>query len=158
MEDPQRASQSIEPIRLGVTHDGHTIPVDRADSVRGTAEGGLVNLPLDNDTRKLVVQWAAQQGVPTILLFCILGFLAYSMVVLIPEVDKKRSEEIAERISALVERQNEAIVRIVDSHDKDRELFIQLMRSQLPTVPEPARDLKQWIFLLFSRFVLRRRQ
>jgi hypothetical protein len=80
------------------------------------------------------------------------------MVVLIPEVDKKRSEEIAERISGLVERQNEAIVRMVESHDKDRELFIQLMRSQLPTVPEPARDFKQWIFLLFSRFVLRRRQ
>jgi hypothetical protein len=99
-----------------------------------------VNLPLDNDTRKLVVQWAAQQGVPTILLFCILGFLAYSMVVLIPEVDKKRSEEIAERISALVEKQNESIVMMVESHDKDRELFIQLMRSQLPALPKPAED------------------
>jgi hypothetical protein len=140
MEDPQRASQSIEPIRSGVTDDGHTIPVDRAASVRGTAEGGAVNLPLDNDTRKLVVQWAAQQGVPTILLFCILGFLAYSMVVLIPEVDKKRSEEIAERISALVEKQNESIVMMVESHDKDRELFIQLMRSQLPALPKPAED------------------
>jgi formiminotetrahydrofolate cyclodeaminase len=62
------------------------------------------------------------------------------MVVLIPEVDKKRSEEIAERISALVERQNEAIVRMVDSHDKDRELFIQLMRDQLPAMPKPAED------------------
>jgi hypothetical protein len=140
MDDAQRASQSIEPFRSGVTDDGHTIPVDRAASVRGTAEGGAVNLPLDNDTRKLVVQWAAQQGVPTILLFCILGFLAYSMVVLIPEVDRKRSEEIAERISALVERQNEAIVRMVDSHDKDRELFIQLMRDQLPAMPKPAED------------------
>ena len=140
MDDAQRASQSIEPFRPGVTDDGHTIPVDRAASVRGTAEGVGVNLPLDNDTRKLVVQWAAQQGVPTILLFCILGFLAYSMVVLIPEVDKKRSEEIAERISGLVERQNEAIVRMVDSHDKDRELFIQLMRDQLPALPKPAED------------------
>jgi hypothetical protein len=140
MDDAQRASQSIEPFRSGVTDDGHTIAADRAASVRGTAEGVGVNLPLDNDTRKLVVQWAAQQGVPTILLFCILGFLAYSMVVLIPEVDKKRSEEIAERISALVERQNEAIVRMVDSHDKDRELFIQLMRDQLPAMPKPAED------------------
>ena len=140
MDDAQRASQSIEPIRLGVTDDGHTIAADRAASVRGTAEGVGVNLPLDNDTRKLIFQWAAQQGVPTILLFCILGFLAYSMVVLIPEVDKKRSEEIAERISGLVERQNEAIFRMVESHDKDRELFIQLMRSQLPAMPKPAED------------------
>jgi hypothetical protein len=140
MDDAQRASQSIKPIRLGVTDDGHTIAADRAASVRGTAEGVGVNLPLDNDTRKLVVQWAAQQGVPTILLFCILGFLAYSMVVLIPEVDRKRSEEIAERISALVEKQNESIVMMVESHDKDRELFIQLMRSQLPALPKPAED------------------
>jgi hypothetical protein len=62
------------------------------------------------------------------------------MVVLIPEVDKKRSEEIAERISALVEKQNESIIMMVESHDKDRELFIQLMRSQLPTLPKPAED------------------
>ena len=158
MDDAQRAVEPQQSFRHGVTDDGHTNPVDRAASVRGTAEGQPVNLPLDNDTRKLVVQWAAQQGVPTILLFCILGFLAYSMVVLIPEVDRKRSEEIAERISALVEKQNESIIMMVESHDKDRELFIQLMRSQLPTVPEPARDFKQWIFLLFSRFVLRRRQ
>jgi hypothetical protein len=140
MDDAQRALEPQQPFRSGVTDDGHTIAADRAASVRGTAEGVGVNLPLDNDTRKLVVQWAAQQGVPTILLFCILGFLAYSMVVLIPEVDRKRSEEIAERISALVERQNEAIVRMVDSHDKDRELFIQLMRDQLPAMPNPAED------------------
>jgi hypothetical protein len=62
------------------------------------------------------------------------------MVVLIPEVDKKRSEEIAERISALVEKQNESIIMMVESHDKDRELFIQLMRDQLPAMPKPAED------------------
>jgi hypothetical protein len=138
MEDPQRPLEPQQPFRLGVTDDGHTIPVDRAASVRGTAEGGAVNLPLDNDTKKLVAAWIAQQGVPTILLFCILGFLAYSMVVLIPEVDKKRSEEIAQRISDLVTRQNEAITKMVESHDKDRELFIELMRDRLPAKPSPS--------------------
>jgi len=138
MEDPQRPLEPQQPFRLGVTDDGHTIPVDRAASVRGTAEGGAVNLPLDHDTRKLVAAWIAQQGVPTILLFCILGFLAYSMVVLIPEVDKKRSEEIAQRISDLVTRQNEAITKMVESHDKDRELFIELMRDRLPAKPSPS--------------------
>jgi hypothetical protein len=158
MDDAQRASQSIESFRSGVTDDGPNYAASSAASVRGTAEGVGVNLPLDNDTRKLVVQWAAQQGVPTILLFCILGFLAYSMVVLIPEVDKKRSEEIAERISGLVERQNEAIVRMVESHDKDRELFIQLMRDQLPTAPKPTEDYKKWTCLYCLRFVRRRRR
>jgi hypothetical protein len=138
MEDPQRPLEPASTFRSGVTDDGHTIPVDRADSVRGTAEGVGVNLPLDNDTRKLVAAWIAQQGVPTILLFCILGFLAYSMVVLIPEVDKKRSEEIAQRISDLVTRQNEAITKMVESHDKDRELFIELMRDRLPAKPSPS--------------------
>ena len=138
MDDAQRAVEPQQSFRSGVTDDGHTIAADRAAIVRGTAEGGAVNLPLDNDTRKLVAAWIAQQGVPTILLFCILGFLAYSMVVLIPEVDKKRSEEIAQRISDLVTRQNEAITKMVESHDKDRELFIELMRDRLPAKPSPS--------------------
>ena len=137
MEDPQRPLESINTDKPPVTDDtAATAPQDGL-AVRG---GGLeqVNLPLDNDTKKLVAAWIAQQGVPTILLFCILGFLAYSMVVLIPEVDKKRSEEIAQRISDLVTRQNEAITKMVESHDKDRELFIELMRDRLPAKSSPS--------------------
>lgn len=137
MEDPQRPSKSANANNPSVTDDTAATAPQDGFAVRG---GGLeqVNLPLDNDTKKLVAAWIAQQGVPTILLFCILGFLAYSMVVLIPEVDRKRSEEIAERVSALVERQNESLEKLVDSHDKDREVFIELMRLQLPAKPTPA--------------------
>jgi hypothetical protein len=138
MEDPQRAPQSAN-TDIPIATDGAASTQEHADGsvVRG---GGLeqVNLPLDQDTKKLVAAWIAQQGVPTILLFCILGFLAYSMVVLIPEVDKKRSEEIAQRISDLVTRQNEAITKMVESHDKDRELFIELMRDRLPAKSSPS--------------------
>ena len=138
MEDPQRAHEPAS-TNIPVATDGAASTAKHADGsvVRG---GGLeqVNLPLDQDTKKLVAAWIAQQGVPTILLFCILGFLAYSMVVLIPEVDKKRSEEIAERISALVEKQNESIIMMVESHDKDRELFIELMRDRLPAKSSPS--------------------
>ena len=136
MEDPQRASQPSNTDKPPVTDDtAATAPQDGL-AVRG--RGDEMNLPLDNDTKKLVAAWIAQQGVPTILLFCILGFLAYSMVVLIPEVDKKRSEEIAQRISDLVTRQNEAITKMVESHDKDRELFIELMRDRLPAKSSPS--------------------
>ena len=137
MEDPQRAHEPIDANNPSVTDDTAATTTKDGFAVRG---GGLeqVNLPLDQDTKKLVAAWIAQQGVPTILLFCILGFLAYSMVVLIPEVDRKRSEEIAERVSALVERQNESLEKLVDSHDKDREVFIELMRLQLPAKPTPA--------------------
>ena len=138
MEDPQRAPQPISANVSSVTDDTATA-AKHADgiAVRGRGDD-QVNLPLDQDTKKLVAAWIAQQGVPTILLFCILGFLAYSMVVLIPEVDKKRSEEIAQRISDLVTRQNEAITKMVESHDKDRELFIELMRDRLPAKPSTS--------------------
>ena len=136
MDDPQRASITTDANVSSVTDDtAATAPQDGL-AVRG--RGDQMNLPLDNDTKKLVAAWIAQQGVPTILLFCILGFLAYSMVVLIPEVDKKRSEEIAQRISDLVTRQNEAITKMVESHDKDRELFIELMRDRLPAKSSPS--------------------
>ena len=137
MEDPQRA---LEPINTNVSPvtDDTAATYQHADGLAVRGRGDEVNLPLDNDTKKLVAAWIAQQGVPTILLFCILGFLAYSMVVLIPEVDKKRSEEIAQRISDLVTRQNEAITKMVESHDKDRELFIELMRDRLPAKPSAA--------------------
>ncbi len=104
-----------------------------------------MNLPLDNDTKKILFGWLAQQGVPTILLFMILFFLAYSMIVLIPEVDRQRSNDIAEKIGGLIEKQNEAIKimadsqqKVVESHDKDRELFINLMR--IPAIPKPTED------------------
>ena len=136
MEDPQRASQPINTDKPPVADDTAAISTQDGLAVRG--RGDQMNLPLDNATKKLVAAWIAQQGVPTILLFCILGFLAYSMVVLIPEVDKKRSEEIAQRISDLVTRQNEAITKMVESHDKDRELFIELMRDRLPAKSSPS--------------------
>jgi hypothetical protein len=136
MEDPQRAHEPSNANKPPVTDDTAATTPQDGFAVRG---GGLeMNLPLDQDTKKLVAAWIAQQGVPTILLFCILGFLAYSMVVLIPEVDKKRSEEIAQRISDLVTRQNEAITKMVESHDKDRELFIELMRDRLPAKSSPS--------------------
>jgi hypothetical protein len=98
-----------------------------------------VNLPLDQDTKKLVAAWIAQQGVPTILLFCILGFLAYSMVVLIPEIDKQRSQEIADKVAQLIERQDTTISKLVDSHDNDRLLFIKLLQLELePAKPTPT--------------------
>ena len=137
MEDPQRAFEPINTDKPPVTDDTAAATTQDGIAVRGRGDDQL-NLPLDNDTKKLVAAWIAQQGVPTILLFCILGFLAYSMVVLIPEVDKKRSEEIAQRISDLVTRQNEAITKMVESHDKDRELFIELMRDRLPAKSSPA--------------------
>jgi hypothetical protein len=138
MEDPQRASITIDANKPPVTDDTAATAPQDGFAVRG---GGLeqVNLPLDQDTKKLVAAWIAQQGVPTILLFCILGFLAYSMVVLIPEIDRQRSQEIADKVAQLIERQDTTISKLVDSHDNDRLLFIKLLQLELePAKPTPA--------------------
>jgi hypothetical protein len=138
MEDPQRPSIAIDANKPPVTDDTAATTTQDGIAVRG---GGLeqVNLPLDQDTKKLVAAWIAQQGVPTILLFCILGFLAYSMVVLIPEIDKQRSQEIADKVAQLIERQDTTISKLVDSHDNDRLLFIKLLQLELePAKPTPT--------------------
>ena len=138
MDDPQRPLEPINANVSSVTDDTAAATTQDGIAVRGRGDDQL-NLPLDQDTKKLVAAWIAQQGVPTILLFCILGFLAYSMVVLIPEIDKQRSQEIADKVAQLIERQDTTISKLVDSHDNDRLLFIKLLQLELePAKPTPA--------------------
>ena len=138
MDDAQRASQSIEPFRSGVTDDGHTIAADRAASVRGTAEGVGVNFPLDDDTKKWFVHLAFQQGFPAFMLLCVMVFLAYAVIYLIPEIDKKRTEDLTTKFEAISAGHDKVLQQLIESHSEDRRVFVEIMRTHIPALPKPA--------------------
>ena len=137
MEDPQRPLEPSNANVSSVTDDTAAATTQDGLAVRG--RGDEMNLPnVDNDLKRIFFNWLAQQGFAVILLFGILGFLAYSMVVLLPEIDKQRSQEIADRVAQLIERQDATISKLIESHDNDRAVFTELMRLQLPAKPIPA--------------------
>lgn len=78
------------------------------------------------DTKEAIVDWLKQQGVSTVLLCAILAFIGYGVVFLVPvhiEMIKDGYREISERHSATVEK-------LVDSHDKDRQMFVDLLSGR----------------------------
>lgn len=78
------------------------------------------------DTKEAIIDWLKQQGVSTVLLCAILAFIGYGVVFLVPvhiEMIKDGYKEITERHAITVEK-------IVESHDRDRQMFIDLLNGR----------------------------
>ena len=78
------------------------------------------------DTKEAIVDWLKQQGVSTVLLVAILAFIGYGVVFLVPlhiQMIKDGYKEIAERHAITVEK-------IVESHDRDRQMFVDLLNGR----------------------------
>ena len=84
------------------------------------------------DTKEAIIDWLKQQGVSTVLLCAILAFIGYGVVFLVPvhiEMIKDGYQEITDRHAITVEK-------IVESHDRDRQMFVDLLNGrQLVTKP-----------------------
>lgn len=78
------------------------------------------------DTKEAIIDWLKQQGVSTVLLCAILAFIGYGVVFLVPvhiEMIKDGYKEITDRHAITVEK-------IVESHDRDRQMFIDLLNGR----------------------------
>jgi hypothetical protein len=84
------------------------------------------------DTKEAIIDWLKQQGVSTVLLCAILVFIGYGVIFLVPvhiEMIKDGYKEITDRHAVTIEK-------IVDSHDRDRQMFVDLLNGrQLATKP-----------------------
>jgi uncharacterized protein YabE (DUF348 family) len=81
---------------------------------------------MTTDTKDAIIDWLKQQGVSTVLLFLILLFIGYAVAVLVPEhinIIKAGYREVAETHEATVRK-------VIDSHDKDRQMFIDLLNGR----------------------------
>ena len=78
------------------------------------------------ETKEAIIDWLKQQGVSTVLLCGILAFLGYAVIFLVPvhlTMIKDGYKEVSERNAATIEK-------IVDSHDKDRQMFVDILNGR----------------------------
>ena len=78
------------------------------------------------ETKEAIIDWLKQQGVSTVLLCAILAFIGYAVVFLVPvhlTMIKDGYKEVSERNSQTIEK-------IVESHEKDRQMFVDLLNGR----------------------------
>lgn len=78
------------------------------------------------DTKEKVIEWLFQQGVSTVLLVAILTFLGYAVTVMVP----KHFDQIEKGYGRNAEITAKAIESIAASHDRDRQMFIDLISGR----------------------------
>jgi hypothetical protein len=79
-----------------------------------------------DQTKEALIDWLKQQGVSTVLLCAILAFIGYGVIFLVPvhiEMIKDGYQEVTDRHAVTVEK-------IVESHDRDRQMFVDLLNGR----------------------------
>lgn len=74
--------------------------------------------------------WLYQQGVSTVLLFLIFGAICYAGHTTLPkhlEQIQKGYQQHALEINKAAEQMNKAIDRVTTAHEKDRDMFFEIM-------------------------------
>jgi hypothetical protein len=80
----------------------------------------------DDVTKKRILEWLAAQGISTILLICILGFIGYGVVVLVPG----HITQIQKGYEVNAETLSKSLDKIAESHDRDREMFMKILTDK----------------------------
>ena len=78
------------------------------------------------ETKEAIVDWLKQQGVSTVLLCGILAFIGYAVIFLVPV----HLAMIKDGYKEVTERHAQTIESMVQSHDKDRQMFIDLLSGR----------------------------
>ena len=81
---------------------------------------------MTDQTKEALIDWLKQQGVSTVLLCAILAFIGYGVIFLVPvhiEMIKDGYQEVTDRHAVTVEK-------IVESHDRDRQMFVDLLNGR----------------------------
>jgi hypothetical protein len=80
------------------------------------------------ETKEKVLEWVFQQGVSTVLLCGILAFMGYAVVFIVPT----HIDQIEKGYQRNAEITAKAIEAIASSHDRDRQMFVDLLNGRLP--------------------------
>lgn len=75
------------------------------------------------EDRRKIIEWIAQQGVSTILLCLILGFIGYAIVVLVPQHIAIIQAGYEKNAAAL----EKSMEKMAESHDRDREWYAKML-------------------------------
>lgn len=81
---------------------------------------------MTQDTKYRILEWVFQQGVSTVLLCGILVFIAYAVLKVAPI----HIDQIEQGYQRNAEILNKSLERLADSHDRDRQMFIELLNGR----------------------------
>jgi hypothetical protein len=76
--------------------------------------------------KERLIEWLLQQGVSTILLCCILAFMGYGIIYMVPahlEMIQSGFQKNAQELSRSIEM-------LAASHDRDREMFLRMLGTR----------------------------
>lgn len=82
--------------------------------------------PMSDDTKNKILNWLLQQGVSTVLLCAILGFMGYGIIWIVPshlELIQRGYEKNASQFT-------DALDNVVAAHERDREMFLRMLDSR----------------------------
>jgi hypothetical protein len=82
------------------------------------------------ETKERILEWVFQQGVSTVLLCGILAFMGYAVIFIVPS----HIDQIEKGYQRNAEITAKAIEAIAASHDRDRQMFIDLLNGRTPVV------------------------
>jgi hypothetical protein len=80
------------------------------------------------DTKERILEWVFQQGVSTVLLCGILAFMGYAVIFIVPS----HIDQIEKGYQRNAEITAKAIEAIAASHDRDRQMFVDLLNGRIP--------------------------
>ena len=84
---------------------------------------------MTQDVKDRILEWMFQQGVSTVLLCGILAFMGYAVVFIVPS----HIDQIERGYQRNAEITAKAIEAIAASHDRDRQMFVDLLNGRVPT-------------------------
>jgi hypothetical protein len=83
------------------------------------------------DAKERILEWLFSQGTSTVLLCCILGFMAYDKITLEPQ--RAKSQQDANQELAL--RHVDAIKQVIASHERERDVFLAMLQIKKQATP-----------------------
>lgn len=106
---------------------------------------------MTQEAKDRILEWLFSQGTSTVLLVCILSFMAYEKTTLEPLRAEKiaaetrmASQEIADRMSqtsmAIAEKHRDAIDRIIASHERERDVFLAMLQIKTSEIRSEMRS------------------
>lgn len=88
---------------------------------------------MTQDAKEKLVDWLFQQGVSTVLLCGILCFMGYAVIYVVPT----HIDQIDKGYQRNADSLSKSLERIVESHDRDRRLFIDLIQGRQVMTENP---------------------
>ena len=80
--------------------------------------------------REIGMRWVSEQSLPTVLLLVLIGSMAWTVYHVVHDVVPEHLKQIQSGYDRMAESHEKAITKVVESHEKDRQLFMDIFNGR----------------------------